>query len=232
MLANLRLIMAILTKLFQLFTLLKTVFGSKSATNTADTVATVVETVQKVIDKTEPPKPEPTTPTVETQPQVIEPIKEETKTEDITMHAPSGKCYDLIKTFEGFSAKPYKCPAGIPTIGYGSTFYEDGTKVKMTDKPINEARGMDLLGNVVNDFAKQVNKLIKVEINQNQYDALVDFAYNLGVANLASSTLLKKVNAKLFTEAAEQLPRWNKAGGVVLAGLTKRRNAEKELFLS
>ena len=150
----------------------------------------------------------------------------------MNMHTPSVKCYGLIKLFEGFSAKPYKCPAGVPTIGYGSTFYEDGTKVKMTDSPITEARGMDLLANVVNDFSKQVNKLIKAEINQNQYDAIVDFAYNVGVANLASSTLLKKVNAKLFKEAAEQFPRWNKANGVVLSGLTKRRNAEKDLFLS
>ena len=216
--------MAILTKLFQLFSLIKPLFMSKS-TDTTETVKEFVEIVQKVIDK-------PETTEVKTETPVIEEVKEETKIEDTIMYTPSGKCYDLIKTFEGFSAKPYKCPAGIPTIGYGSTFYEDGTKVKMTDKPITETRGMELLGNVVNNFAKQVNSLIKVPVTQHQYDALVDFAYNLGVANLASSTLLKKVNAKLFAEAAEQFPRWNKAGGVVLTGLTKRRNAEKELFLS
>jgi len=230
MIANVRLIMTILTKLFQLFSLIKPLFGYKSNSVTTQTVATVVETVQNVIDKTEPE----TTATEVEEPKVVETETqpEETKTEDTNMHAPSGKCYELIKRFEGFSSKPYKCPAGIPTIGYGSTFYEDGTKVKMTDEAITEARGMDLLENVVNDFAKQVNKLIKVEITQNQYDAIVDFAYNVGTGNLASSTLLKKVNAKLFNEAAEQFPRWNKANGVVLSGLTKRRNAEKELFLS
>lgn len=206
--------------LFKLFSILKLLFKSKSVEISTDTINTVIETVQTVIDKNE-------TNTTE----VSESINE-TKIEDMNMHTPSVKCYGLIKLFEGFSAKPYKCPAGVPTIGYGSTFYEDGTKVKMTDSPITEARGMDLLANVVNDFSKQVNKLIKVEINQNQYDAIVDFAYNVGVANLASSTLLKKVNAKLFKEAAEQFPRWNKANGVVLSGLTKRRNAEKDLFLS
>ena len=206
--------------LFKLFSILKLLFKSKSVEISTDTINTVIETVQTVIDKNE-------TNTTE----VSESINE-TKIEDMNMHTPSVKCYGLIKLFEGFSAKPYKCPAGVPTIGYGSTFYEDGTKVKMTDSPITEARGMDLLANVVNDFSKQVNKLIKAEINQNQYDAIVDFAYNVGVANLASSTLLKKVNAKLFKEAAEQFPRWNKANGVVLSGLTKRRNAEKDLFLS
>ena len=190
--------------LFKLFSILKLLFKSKSVEISTDTINTVIETVQTVIDKNE-------TNTTE----VSESINE-TKIEDMNMHTPSVKCYGLIKLFEGFSAKPYKCPAGVPTIGYGSTFYEDGTKVKMTDSPIAEARGMDLLANVVNDFSKQVNKLIKAEINQNQYDAIVDFAYNVGVANLASSTLLKKVNAKLFKEAAEQFPRWNKANGVVL----------------
>jgi lysozyme len=223
MFANLRLIMAILTKLFQLFSVLKTLFASKSVENTTETVKEVVETVQQAI---QPPEPK----VVDVESPVE--VKEETKIEETIMYTPSGKCYDLIKTFEGFKAKPYKCPAGVPTIGYGSTFYEDGTKVKLTDAPITEARAMDLLGNVVNDFSKQVNKLIKVEVTQHQYDALVDFAYNVGVGNLSSSTLLKKLNAKLYAETAEQFLRWNKAGGVVLAGLTKRRNAEKELFLS
>ena len=91
---------------------------------------------------------------------------------------------------------------------------------------------MELLADVVNDFSKKVNKLIKVEVNQNQFDALVDFAYNVGITALANSTLLKKLNAKLYSEAADQFFRWNKANGVVLAGLTKRRNVEKELFLS
>lgn len=224
MFANLRLIMAILTKLFQLFSVLKTLFASKSVENTTETVKEVVETVQQAIQTPEPK-------VVDVESPVIE-VKEETKIEETIMYTPSDKCYDLIKTFEGFKSKPYKCPAGVPTIGYGSTFYEDGTKVKITDAPITEARAMDLLGNVVNDFSKQVNKLIKVEVTQHQYDALVDFAYNVGVGNLASSTLLKKLNAKLYAETAEQFLRWNKAGGVVLAGLTKRRNAEKELFLS
>lgn len=213
---------ALITKLLSLFKWIKTV------KTTVDTVGTVVNTI-KDITPTQP------------QEQTVEPVEpvaqeivndEPIKTEEPTMLTPSNACYDLIKQFEGFSSKPYKCPAGIPTIGYGSTFYADGTKVKMTDSEITKEKANEILSIVVNKFSLEVNKLIKVSLSQSQYDALVDFAYNLGTANLASSTLLKKVNAKCYTEAAEQFPRWNKAGGVVLAGLTKRRNAEKELFLS
>jgi lysozyme len=217
--------MIIVTKLLQLFSVLKTLFASKSVENTTEIVKEVVETVQQAIQAPEPK-------VVDVESPVVEEVKEETKIEETIMYIPSGKCYELIKTFEGFKSKPYKCPAGIPTIGYGSTFYEDGTKVKLTDAPITEARAMELLADVVNDFSKKVNKLIKVEVNQNQFDALVDFAYNVGITALANSTLLKKLNAKLYSEAADQFLRWNKANGVVLAGLTKRRNVEKELFLS
>lgn len=228
MFAQIGLLMNILTKLFELFKIFKTIKGN-SPTNTVTnaqveqavkTADTIIETVKETVTEKPESKPEEQK-TEQTETIIEEPIM-----------TPSNKCYDLIKSYEGFSAKPYKCPAGVATIGYGSTFYEDGTKVKMTDAPINEARGLALLASVVTDFSKQVNKLIKVEVNQNQYDALVDFAYNVGVANLGSSTLLKKLNSKLYTEAAEQFPRWNKANGVVLSGLTKRRNSEKELFLS
>lgn len=145
---------------------------------------------------------------------------------------PSNNCYNLIKKFEGFSEKPYKCSAGVPTIGYGSTFYLNGNKVTMKDSPISEEVALSILFSVVEDFSKKVEKLLKVSVNQNQFDALVDFAYNLGIGNLQKSTLLKLVNNKDFVGASKQFKLWNKANGKVLNGLTKRRKEEEELFLS
>lgn len=145
---------------------------------------------------------------------------------------PSENCYKLIKKYEGFSSKPYKCPAGIPTIGYGSTFYLNGNKVTMKDTPISEEVALSILFSVVEDFSKKVEKLLKVNVNQNQFDALVDFSYNLGIGNFQKSTLLKLINNKDFIGASKQFKKWNKSNGKVLNGLTNRRKEEEELFLS
>ena len=145
---------------------------------------------------------------------------------------PSENCYKLIKKYEGFSSKPYKCPAGIPTIGYGSTFYLNGNKVTMKDSPISEEVALSILITVVEDFSKKVEKLLKVPVNQNQFDALVDFSYNLGIGNFQKSTLLKLINNKDFVGASKQFKKWNKSNGKVLNGLTNRRKGEEELFLS
>ena len=145
---------------------------------------------------------------------------------------PSENCYKLIKKYEGFSSKPYKCPAGIPTIGYGSTFYLNGNKVTMKDTPISEEVALSILFSAVEDFSKKVEKLLKVPVNQNQFDALVDFSYNLGIGNFQKSTLLKLVNNKDFIGASKQFKKWNKSNGKVLNGLTNRRKEEEELFLS
>ena len=145
---------------------------------------------------------------------------------------PSENCYKLIKKYEGFSSKPYKCPAGIPTIGYGSTFYLNGNKVTMKDTPISEEVALSILFSVVEDFSKKVEKLLKVNVNQNQFDALVDFSYNLGIGNFQKSTLLKLVNNKDFIGASKEFKKWNKSNGKVLNGLTNRRKEEEELFLS
>ena len=144
---------------------------------------------------------------------------------------PSQNCINMIKMFEGFRAKPYKCPAGVSTIGYGSTFYSNGKKVTLKDKLITEQDATNLLTTVVTNFSSGVSKLLKIQVTQNQFDALVDFAYNVGIGNLKSSTLLKKVNAKNFSGAALEFIKWNKADGKVLPGLTKRRTAEKDLFI-
>jgi lysozyme len=140
---------------------------------------------------------------------------------------------NLIKKFEGLSLKPYLCSAGIPTIGYGNTFYKNMTKVTMKDNPITEDEADSLFNFLVTtNFVNVVNRLVIVDINQNQFDALVSFVYNLGSGNFEKSTLLKKVNQEDFIGASLEFEKWNRAGGKVLNGLTKRRLAEKELFLS
>ena len=139
---------------------------------------------------------------------------------------------DIIKEFESFRAKAYLCPSGIPTIGYGSTYYPDGKKVTLQDKEISEQKAFEILEHIANkDFGSNINKVVKVLLNQNQFDALVSFAYNLGNENLQQSTLLKKVNQNDFIGASFEFEKWNKSSGKVLNGLVKRRLAEKELFL-
>jgi lysozyme len=138
---------------------------------------------------------------------------------------------ELIKSFEGFRSSPYKCPAGIPTIGYGATFYPNGKKVTMTDAVITEAKGTELLQSMLKSFERYVDSYCRDDINQNQFDALVSFAYNLGPANLKSSTLLKKVNANPNDETIrDEFMKWVKAGGKTLKGLVRRREAEANLY--
>ncbi len=143
------------------------------------------------------------------------------------------KGINLIKSFEGFVGKPYKCPAGIPTIGYGATFYTDGHKVTMNDSAINESQATDLLKSMLVSFEKYVDSYCVDTLNQNQFDALVSFCYNLGPANLKASTLLKKVNLNPNDPTIkDEFMKWNKAAGKVLAGLTRRREAEANLYFS
>ena len=121
---------------------------------------------------------------------------------------------------------------GIPTIAYGNTDYEDGRKVSLSDPAITEERATELLKMVVKRYEDAINRYVQVPITQNQFDALVSFAYNIGNENVRKSTLMKLLNRKQYTEAADQLLRWNKAGGKTLKGLTRRRQAERTLFLS
>ena len=138
---------------------------------------------------------------------------------------------EMIKAFEGFRGTPYKCSAGVPTIGYGATFYPGGKKVTMTDAAITEVQAVELLANMLVSFEKYVDSYCVDTITQNQFDALVSFAYNLGPANLKSSTLLKKVNANPNDESIKlEFLKWVKAGGKTLKGLVRRREAEAELY--
>ena len=139
---------------------------------------------------------------------------------------------ELIKKYEGFYSKPYLCPAGVPTIGYGLTYYpSDRRKVTLKDKPITKDIATAMLKEVLSIYEGEVKKQVKATLNQNQFDALVSFTYNLGGTNLSKSTLLKKVNANPNDPSiSSEFIKWNKAGGKVLAGLSKRRKEEAELY--
>ena len=139
----------------------------------------------------------------------------------------------LIKKFEGVKLKPYLCPAGIPTISIGCTYYEDGTKVRMTDAPISEARATDIFLNVIKHYERSVDSFCRDDINQNQFDALVSFCYNLGAGSLKSSTLLKKVNADPNNLLiAKEFAKYKYNKGKISQGLINRRQAESELYFS
>lgn len=139
----------------------------------------------------------------------------------------------LIKYFEGFRSKPYLCSAGVPTIGYGSTFYKDGTKVTLNDRQIDIHLATELLDFTISTiFLPSTLKLCPVLVNHpNRLGAIISFTYNLGAGNLRNSTLRKRINGELWEEAANELLKWNLAGGKVNKGLTRRREAEKVLFL-
>lgn len=135
------------------------------------------------------------------------------------------KAIDLIKKYEGFSARPYKCPAGVLTIGYGRTI-----DVRPYEITTEEAETI-WLDKYVKTIADQILAIVKVELSNNQICALIDFVYNLGIGNFKSSTLLRKINQGDFSAAANEFLKWNKAGGIVLKGLENRRIAERMLFL-
>ena len=143
------------------------------------------------------------------------------------------KGYLLITKFEGLRLKPYLDSVKIPTIGYGNTYYSDGKKVTLLDKEITKQEAFDMFKEIANRFAKRVDELVTSNINQNQFNALVSFAYNVGTGNFSSSTLLKKVNRNPNDlTIKDEFLRWNKAGGKVLNGLTNRRNEEADLYFS
>ena len=139
---------------------------------------------------------------------------------------------DLIKSFEGLYLKPYLDPINIPTIGYGTIKYENGASVTMQDPPITEQRAIDLLEWEVEEKAQHISRMVKVPINDNEFAALASFAYNVGWPSLEKSTLMKLLNSNADRAAvADQFLRWDKAGGKVFPGLTRRRQAERSLFL-
>jgi lysozyme len=139
---------------------------------------------------------------------------------------------ELCRQFEGFRSKPYLCPAGVATIGYGSTYYSDGRKVQLTDQPIDEpaARAL-LMSELSHTYAPGVLRLCPgLATNERRFNAVVDFVYNLGIGRLQTSTLRRKINADDWESAKEQLMLWTRGGGKELPGLVKRRKAECALI--
>ena len=142
------------------------------------------------------------------------------------------KGIELLHHFESCKLEAYLCPSKIPTIGWGNTRYEDGTPVKLGDK-ITQERADSLFLNILATFEKGVLARVKNTLNENQFSALACIAYNIGLSNFGTSTLLKKVNANPSDpDIRNQFERWNKGGGVVLNGLVRRRKAEADLYFS
>lgn len=142
----------------------------------------------------------------------------------------SQNCYNLIKEFEGCELDAYKDAAGVWTIGWGNTFYEDASVVKEGDS-ITQERADNLFIIIVTAVAKVVNDIVLAALNQNQFDAIVSFTYNVGSGNLRKSTLIKRINVNpCDTDISFQFSRWNKSKGVVLPGLVRRRLAESNLY--
>ena len=146
--------------------------------------------------------------------------------------------FRIIKNFEGLRLTAYRDAAGVWTIGYGSTRYHDGKQVRPGDKLASEIQADALFRNTLSQYENAVNQSVKVPINQNQFDALVSFAYNEGTGALETSTILIKLNEKNYAEAAAHFLAWDeitdpKSGKkVVLETLVQRRKEESKLFLT
>ena len=141
--------------------------------------------------------------------------------------------YKLIAGFEGLSLVPYLCSAKVPTIGYGNTYYPSGRKVTMQDKAITQPTAWWMFRETADKFAVDVDKLITSNVTQNQFNAIVSLAYNIGIGGLQRSSLLKKVNANPNDPTiTNSFLIWNKAGGKVVNGLTKRRSIEAKLYFT
>jgi lysozyme len=139
---------------------------------------------------------------------------------------------DIIKKFEGCKLVAYQCSAKVWTIGYGSTFYENGAKVQIGDT-ITQHRAESLLLITANKFAVEVRKLVKSHLNDKQMAALISFAFNLGMGALSKSSLLKLVNSNPSSpQIRNEFMKWINAGGKPLNGLIRRRKAEADLYFS
>jgi lysozyme len=136
----------------------------------------------------------------------------------------------IIRKYEGLRLQAYICPSGLATIGFGATFYENGTRVQLGDK-ITRDRADQLLFFQVKLFADEVQRIVKVKLDENQLGALVSFCFNVGGAAFVKSTLAKKVNANPSDSTIRnEFMRWTRGGGKVLPGLVKRREEEANLY--
>ncbi len=139
----------------------------------------------------------------------------------------------IIGYYEGFRSEAYLCASNVPTIGFGTTVYPDGTVVTLDDDPISKEEGLLLLLEDVNiEYAPSVDELVTSDINQSQFDAMTSFTYNVGAGAFGSSTLLAYNNVDEWQQAADEFDKWIYADGEVLQGLVNRRATEKALYLS
>lgn len=138
----------------------------------------------------------------------------------------SDACIELIKEFEGFEPVAYLDAVKIPTIGYGHVVRRGEKFTQLSESEATELLCRDLM-----QFEACVSAMVEVDLTQAQFDALCSFTFNVGCGKLESSTLLRKLNAGLYEQAADEFLRWDKAGGKRLAGLTRRREAERSMFL-
>ena len=138
----------------------------------------------------------------------------------------------LIKLFEGLCLQPYRCPANIPTIGYGSCYGLDGKRLTMDHRMITPTEADYLLRREVRHAERQVARSISVPLTVNQFSALTSFTFNVGGGAFHASTLRRKINRSEIESAASEFKRWRYAGGRGLPGLVKRRRSECKLFLS
>lgn len=146
----------------------------------------------------------------------------------------------LIKTYEGLvdgdpntpGLDPYLCPAGVPTIGYGSIWGLGGRRITMSHRAITEAEAEKYLQRELRVAENAVERLTRVKLNEHEFAALVSFTYNLGSGNLQVSTLRMKLNRGERFQAANEFPKWRRANGIILRGLVRRRADERRMFLS
>jgi lysozyme len=141
--------------------------------------------------------------------------------------------YQLICEFEGLRLKPYLCSAKVPTIGYGNTYYPNGKRVTLLDEPITKEYAFEIFKVIADKFGKRVSEMVKKPLTQNQFNALVSFAYNVGTGAFSTSTLLKKVNANPNDLTIKnEFARWTRANGKIVNGLVNRRKKESDVYFS
>lgn len=136
----------------------------------------------------------------------------------------------IVKHFEGYREEPYLCSAGVPTIGYGTCFYPDGTNVNLDDKPINKQLAIEFLVYGLQASEHAVARLVRSPLNENQFSSLVSFIYNIGASRFKSSTLRSKLNRRDYVGASNEFWKWRRAAGRILKGLVLRRKREQILF--
>ncbi len=137
---------------------------------------------------------------------------------------------EIVKKFEGYRSQPYRCSADVPTIGFGSTYNLDGSRVTMDDAEIDRDEADALLRFGLRHAENAVARLVKVPLTVDAFSSLVSFIYNVGSGNFSASTLRSRLNRKEYIGAANEFWKWRRAGGRILKGLVNRRKAEKNLF--